>query len=189
MAERISALAELAAPPRAEGEAALRLSELAPASIVQLQAFLEGAEAFGEALGETLGLAMPENAYFAEGEAVTLVSLGVGRLLVLSGEAELAAKLRDVIGASGTVTDLSHARTLLSLEGAAAQEVLARGIAIDLARMPPGAATQTKMEHFDVTLLRRAGDCFELLFHRSFAEAAAEWLLDAGAPFGIAMGR
>ncbi len=188
MPDRISALSRLAAPA-AEGETALTLSELRPASIVGLQAFLDTALDFGEALGEALSLDIPENAYFAEGEDATLVSLGVGRLLVLAGRENLAVELAGAIGSSGTVNDLSHARTLLRLEGAPVEEVLNRGIAMDLARMPPGAATQTKMEHFDVTLMRRSPECFEILLFRSFAEAAAKWLLDAGMPFGIRFSR
>jgi len=188
MPDRISALSNLAAPAP-EGEAALTLSELRPASIVMLQAFLDGAMEFGEALGEALSLDIPENAYFAEGENATLVSLGAGRLLALAGTENLAARLGEKIGTSGTVVDLSHARTLLRLEGAPVEEVLNRGIAMDLHRMPPGAATQTKMEHFDVTLMRRSPECFEILAFRSFGEAAAEWILDAGMPFGIRFSR
>ncbi|MBZ8134010.1 sarcosine oxidase subunit gamma [Afifella sp. IM 167] len=184
MPERISALSRLSVPA-AEGTAALTLSELRPASIVALQTFLDTAMAFGEALGAALSLDIPENAYFAEGEDATLVSLGAGRLLALGGREGLAATLRETLGPSGTATDLSHARTLLRLEGPSVEEVLNRGIAMDLARMPPGAAAQTRMEHFDVTAMRRSEECFELLFFRSFGEAAAEWLIDAGMPFGI----
>jgi heterotetrameric sarcosine oxidase gamma subunit len=42
------------------------------------------------------------------------------------------------------------------------------------------------IHHIDVMLHRRAESCFDLWVFRSFAEALAEWLLDAGAEDEIA---
>ena len=89
--------------------------------------------------------------------------------------------------ADATVTDLSHGRTILRLEGEAAADVLAKGVAIDLdpAAFPTDRVAQSMIHHIDIVLHRLGPDAFELWVLRSFAESLAEWLLEAGAEFGI----
>jgi sarcosine oxidase subunit gamma len=77
------------------------------------------------------------------------------------------------------VTDQSDAWCALALSGAAAQEVLARLVPLDLDRavFPRGAAARSLLGH--VPLLLVAGDGFELLVPRSYARTAVRELGEA----------
>ncbi len=74
---------------------------------------------------------------------------------------------------------------MLALEGEAAAAVLQKCVAIDISALPPGRAAQTMSHHIDVLIHRRTATEFRLMVLRSFAEALAEWLLDAGLEEGI----
>jgi heterotetrameric sarcosine oxidase gamma subunit len=64
-------------------------------------------------------------------------------------------------------------------------------VALDLqaGAFPPGRVAQTVIHHVDVLLHRRAVEAFDLWALRGFAEALAEWIIDAGLEFGIAFDR
>jgi sarcosine oxidase subunit gamma len=141
------------------------------------------------ALAESLGSqpAAAGSATWTDG--VTIAAIGAGRFMI-AGEAEgLATRLEAaLLTADAAVADLSHGRTILRLDGEAAEEILSRCVAIDLdpSVFPPGRATQTMIHHIDVLVVRRSEQNFDLWVSRSFAEALAEWVLDAGLELGIA---
>ena len=91
----------------------------------------------------------------------------------------------------GAVTDLSHARLVLRLEGDAVVPTLAKGVMIDLdpGVFPPGALAQTVLHAMDVLLLRHAADVFDIAVFRGFGMSLAEWLADAAQEFGVAFER
>ncbi|MCF1505752.1 hypothetical protein L0F51_18510 [Afifella sp. H1R] len=177
--ERQSALHALARGKPATS-AALTLTEFRPAVIVQMQAWLSTAIDFANALSEVTELPMPDNGTFVDNAHGMLVSLGVGRLMLLSDTDGIADQLKKAIGRSGTLTDLSHGFSIVRLAGAPAASLLAHGIALDFDTLPPGGAAQTKMAAFDVLVLRQADDCFDIAVARSYGEAMVEWLVDAG---------
>ncbi|MEL6218621.1 MAG: sarcosine oxidase subunit gamma family protein [Pseudomonadota bacterium] len=86
---------------------------------------------------------------------------------------------------NGTVLDLSHARTLIRIEGSAASELITRLVAIDIrpVEFPEGAAAQTAYHGVGLTLIRR-GKGFDILVFRSFALTLWEELAEIGAQFG-----
>jgi sarcosine oxidase subunit gamma len=115
-----------------------------------------------------------------------LLWLGPDEWLVLAepGETALEPALRAAIGSgAGAVTDVSAQRTVLTLAGAAAAQVLARGCSIDLHpwRAPRGTCVQTLLARTGVIIVvgNDNATSFELLVRSSFAEYLAAWLVDA----------
>jgi|GEM_PF-2763617 len=83
------------------------------------------------------------------------------------------------------VTDLSHSRTAIAIEGPAVEPFLNRDVAIDFSieACPAGSAVQTSMHHVPVLLLRRAPERFVLYVYRSYARDLAGWMADMAVPF------
>ena len=187
MAERISALARM--PSLATEGARVTLAEARPAAMLQVQAWPDTLAAVETALAQALtteALPQPGHAHAFDGGAIA--ALGAGRFMIVATRDEAAARIGAALSDSdATITDISHGRTILALEGAAAAALLARCVALDLdpAAFPPGRATQTNIHHIDVLLRRVPEGSFEVWVFRSFAEALAEWLIDAGAEIGL----
>lgn len=69
------------------------------------------------------------------------------------------------------LTDLSHARVRIGVEGVDAEDLLATGIGIDPreATFPVGASASMLFEHLSIHLTRTGGQAFEIVVARSFA--------------------
>jgi heterotetrameric sarcosine oxidase gamma subunit len=187
MAERLSALAHMTTGA-ADG-ASIVLGEERPAAILQIRAWPDTLDTVDAVITQTLGLAAAP----PPGTAVTLAggslcATGTGRFLLSASADDVAATFRTAFSsADAAVTDISHGRTVLSLEGGAAAELLSRCVALDFdaAVFPPGRVAQTAIHHVDVLIHRLTESRFEIWALRSFAESLAEWLLDAGAGLGV----
>jgi sarcosine oxidase subunit gamma len=188
MAERRSALAHL---PVAEGGGRVTLSQVSAGTILRIQAWPDTADAVSRSLGEVLGLEAPAIGRAVARDTTTLIAFAPGAFYATGLAPELAARVKAVPVSEAAVTDLSHARVILALEGEAAVDVLQRCVALDLSRaaFPPGRAAATMIHHIDVLIHRRSETEFHLMALRSFSEALAEWLLDAGIDEGIAFRR
>jgi len=187
MADRLSALANLAAPPTAEGAGAT-LAELRPAAIAQVTAWPDTAEDTGKMIGKLFGKAPGPVGSAVEHGRVTMITLAPGRTLLVSESDEITSALSAALPASqAAITDLSYARTMLRLSGEAAAEILGKGLAIDLhpSVFAPGRAAQSVIHHMDVLVIRRDDEVFELVVFRGFGLSLAEWLLDAGLEYEI----
>ena len=129
------------------------------------------------------------NTTLAWGDAVALW-VGPGEWLVVTrGDAPADHDLRALLdGPSGAVTDLSHARTAMRISGVRADDLIAKGCPLDLdpARFPPGRCAQSVMSGANV-LLHKLDDrpSYDLYVMRSYALYLWEWLLAAGAEFGL----
>lgn len=84
----------------------------------------------------------------------------------------------------GAVTSLSHSRTCLFIEGAAAREVLAKGVPIDFHPdvFRVDQFVLTGLDHTPVLIQRRGEHLYELYALRTFALSVWEWLMDAAEP-------
>ena len=80
--------------------------------------------------------------------------------------------------------DVSDARTVLRLTGAAASEVLAKGAPVDLSdrACPPGSARRTHMGGLAVAFWRLDAETWEIAALRSYAHHLMAWLEDAARP-------
>jgi sarcosine oxidase subunit gamma len=190
MAERRRALSAMAATPHAGGRA--RLSEVATGSIVELAAWPDTLATVQAASAALLGVELPRHGSGYADDNLMVAAIDAGRFLIVSAEVDLASRFEAALPSSeGAVSDLSHGRSVLRLEGDAAVDVLAKGMAIDLhpTAFPAGRAVQTMIHHVDVLVHRRNASAFDLVVLRGFAEFFAEWLLFAGEEFGIALVR
>ena len=190
MAERRRALAEM--PERAHAAGRARLSEIRAGSLVEVAAWPDTLTTVQAASAVLLGVEMPRAGMATSDDSLTVAAVDVGRFLIVTAEPDLAARFQAALSAAdGAVSDLSHGRSVLRLEGDAAVDILAKGMAIDLhaTAFPPGRVVQTMIHHVDVLVHRRAVTAFDLVVLRGFAQFFAEWLLNAGEEFGLAFGR
>jgi len=144
---------------------AARLSALPEAAVVSLAPFRGRAAAVEAALGA----ALPDpggTAALADGSR--LIWAGID-LWLLRGPAAEAAAAR--LEGDAAVTDQTDGWAGLAIEGAAAAEVLARLVPLDLAAMAPGRAAASGLKHVACLILAREGG-FEALVPRSFAGTA-----------------
>ena len=187
MAERHSALAHV---PAASGSGRVALRQVSGA-ILRIQAWPDTANSASRTLGEILGIEVPAIGRAVTWDTTTLIAFAPGAFYATGLAPELAARVKAIPVSEAAVTDLSHARVILALEGEAAADVLQRCVALDLslAVFPVGRAAATMVHHIDALIHRRSETEFQLMALRSFSEALAEWLLDAGLEEGIGFRR
>lgn len=189
MADRRSALAAISAA--AITGAPLVLREEPAETILQIQAWPDTIAAVEAVLAQALATDVPAAGHGAVVGDGSLLAIGAGRFLLLSRAGDKGADLLEAFSASdAVVTDISHGRTILRLEGDAADELLARCVPVDfdVAAFPVGRVAQTAIHHIDVSIHRRSVSEFEIWSLRSFAESLVEWMLDAGAELGLSFG-
>lgn len=172
--------------------ATVTLSELRPKSFVQVGAWPETNALVASKLAAVMGLEAPGQsceAHHVDDRALMLVA--PGRYLALSGEEDLHAELtRQFQPEEACVTDLSHARAGIRLDGAPVTELLQKAVAIDFHDdvFPSGRATLTSLESFSVLLHRRAETVFDLYVFRGFGLSLWHWVTDAALEYGYRVG-
>lgn len=186
MVDRVSALAALAS--HAGHAAPVSLSEVRPAAILQIQAWPDTLATVEAVITQTLKIGeLPKPGHVEWFHHGSLAAIGAGRYLISTTDLDIMAVLNTAFSSKdATVTDISHGRSVLRLDGEAAAEVLARCVAIDLdlAVFPADRIAQTAIHHVDVLIQRLTETSFEIWVLRSFAESVAEWIVDAGAELG-----
>lgn len=154
-----------------------------PARITQVAAWPETLPRVSAALAAALdGGTLPSPGSMAAAGSVDSLTLAPGRFLLIDHVGHLGAgTARALPPEDAAVTDLSHARLCARLSGPKAQAVLESGARIDLSpdAFPVGRVAQTMLEHFDVTLMRREPEVFDLLVLSSYGDDAVAWLKDA----------
>lgn len=166
---------------------AVTLSELRPNAMFQIGAWPGTVDDVAGALGDLVGFATPTRGRLAGDDETSLFALAPGRWLGISSDAALLARLEQTITSEiGAVTDLSHARACLRVEGREVRHVLRKGIVVDLHEgvFPVGAVAQTTIHHMAVTLARRSADAFDVHVFRGFARSFWHWITDACTEFG-----
>jgi sarcosine oxidase subunit gamma len=191
MAERRSALADCLRPglfgASGPGGPGIEIRELRPLAVAQVAAF--DADRAAAAIGAALGTPAPlqRNAVATSGET-TVLWTGPGRWLVVEAETrDLAALLgQHCPGDVAAVTDLSHARTALQVEGPQVRALLAKLCTLDFdpGAFPPGSCAQTQFGQIGVLLYCGAPDGFDIFMFRGFAVAGWETIIDAALEFG-----
>ena len=170
---------------RPEGGPGIVLAQRRPRSLVQISGVPDAA-VLAESLGGAGAGASP-NRSFRAGE-VTCMWNGPGRWLAESDEhppRELVERIEAALGAhGGSATDLGHARTVLRVSGAAAEDLLAKLCPLDVEAMRTGDSAMTLAGPFQVQVVKSGGEEFRLYVFRSFGLAMWELLLDEAAEFG-----
>ena len=115
-----------------------------------------------------------------EKAGLILANVAPGAALAIGApeHGQWAENLSTRIGDKAIVTDQSGAYCILRLEGAAARDILASGIFIDLdpEAFPAGSAAAVRCGHITVILLHLAGGVFDVLVPRSYVESFKHWL-------------
>jgi heterotetrameric sarcosine oxidase gamma subunit len=168
--------------------AGVRLSEVTPASIVQVAAWHGQERAAIAAIRSVTGIALPDGAGGGvAGETVSAFGFAPGKFTVVGDDPALARSLLAAIPIeTGTVTDLSHGRTAIRIAGARAEWVLAKFFAIDFSppAFPIGAARSTNHHDIFAQIQRGGADQFDIYVFRSFARSFWKSLCHASEEVG-----
>jgi heterotetrameric sarcosine oxidase gamma subunit len=166
------------------------MTEMRGWHLAHLTAFSQRREEFWQCLADSFGAGPPTSLYRGITQGGTrLVRLSRDQYWwIATEESALRRFSAQLSPAAGALTCLSAARVRLRVAGAAARDVLARGIAIDLhpAQFGVGHSAQTGLHHTGVFLERTGADAYELFVPRTFAASIREWLMDASLSFGVA---
>lgn len=132
------------------------------------------------------GIAMPPRPNSWVAGDISTYWLGPDEVLFVADQVRsgpLQPQIEEALGETwGTVVDVSDQRTVLSLSGVAARELLAGGCAVDLHRRSfgPGECAQTLLGKAPVILaLVDQVPTFDVFVRSSFAGYLADWLVDA----------
>jgi sarcosine oxidase subunit gamma len=164
-------------------------------SCVQLCLRGDGGRRFSTAVSDVLGVAPPKQANtVVEHGGRRILWLGPDEWLVVGagGEPEsgLPGALEQALeGQHALVSDVSHSRVILVLEGRHAGNVLRKGCSLDLdpVAFAAGQCAQAPLARSHM-LLHQVDDrpTYHVYFHRSFADYGHAWLTDAAAEYGLA---
>ena len=169
-------------------KAALVFRERRDLALVHLQA--APGEGLSARVAERLGPALPGVNKASAGGGRTVLGLAPDGWLVVDAQTpaeSLVAELRAAAGPAAAVVDLSHARSVLGMAGAAARTVLGRLCPLDLDPSVFGAGDcfQSNFEgHVVLVHARDDWPSFDLYVARSHALSFWERLAAAARPFG-----
>lgn len=168
----------------------VQLSELPFADIANLRGNPDDS-AFTGTVQKALGLPLPlEPNTIAEGNGRIACWLGPDEWLLRSADSQpqgggnIARLLEQALsGQFFATTDQSSAYSILHLRGPHARAVLAKGCPLDLHPDVFGIGQCAQSHYFGASVLLRplddAGNAWEIVVRRSFADATARILLDA----------
>jgi sarcosine oxidase subunit gamma len=157
-------------------------------SLVQVACFPQTRSELRQILASQLDTQPPEEVgYATHARGDRLLKTGSDRYWIISPSADNGARaLHTAIGPGiGVVTTLSHSRSCIFIEGSAARDVLASGIAVDLHPDVFGIDrfALTALHHTPVMLYRVDTQRYELFPLRTYASWLWGWLADAVLPF------
>ncbi len=175
---RVSPLGDIALQGRFgadKGPPGVELSVRHPLSMAMVIARKGRSKALGEALASLRGCSVR----WAGADQYYVVAEGRGEGALYR---ELAARLQGV----ASVSDQSHGRVMIHIDGPQSRAVLAKGTPVDLYadEFPIGKSAVTQMAHAGVHLTRVGKDAFELSMFRGFSESFWEWLTEQSEEFG-----
>ena len=147
--------------------AGVTLEEWLPGPLTSVAPFAGQEKAVTKAL-KTLGLAFPAPNTMAQSGPARSVWTGRGQAFVIGAPVPATA--------GAALTDQSDGWAGLRLTGAAAADVLARLVPLDLRAMAAGTAARSLLGHMPLVLMRPDTDSFEMLVFRSMARTAVHEL-------------
>ena len=171
MLERRSALAN-AAPFRSK---VLELAEAPDFALVQVAGEETATAARFGALPEKIRIALAR-------DGQTIFRVGPRQFWFVGPMgADIANGLADTVA----ITPLGNSRTRILISGAAARDVLAKGVAVDFhhGAFTPDQFALTGLHHTPVLVHCIAADAFHLYAMRTFSMSVWEWLVDAAREF------
>jgi sarcosine oxidase subunit gamma len=166
------------------------LEEQRPAAMVQVNGAPQDSR-LPMALGYLALESTPEPLRASPGKGGTLLWNGPGQWLAVSWStpvSDFLIGLRRALEPFGaTVTDLSHARSVIRIAGPKAREVMLKGCPLDLERFEVNDCASSLLAHLNVHIHCIGDQTFDLYVFRSFGLAMWEWLVDAALEYGVEM--
>lgn len=172
----------------AERSKKFHLSEHSFLDLVNLRGDAADA-AFVQAVRQATGAQVPARANtVAQGDGCDALWLGPDEWLVRSKQpqaAQIEKKLAAALaGQYASAVDVGSGYTVLRVQGTHVREVISRGCPLDLhpKTLAPGQCAQSHYFKASIVLIPVAGDAFEIVVRRSFADYFCRIMLDAAAP-------
>jgi sarcosine oxidase subunit gamma len=169
------------------------VGESAHRAIVNIRGNAED-PAFTAAVKAATGADLPAQANtVSTAGQVRILWLGPDEWWVVGADADRAGlieRLRQAFqGRHAAVTDVSESRTVITIAGPAARELLKRGISLDLHPrvFGPGQCAQTGMSKANVLLHQVGADSYEIYILKSFADYLWRWIGLVAEDFGLAV--
>ena len=169
----------------ARSQQIFRLQEKPFLELVNLRGDVRSPQ-FSTAVETALGISLPSIPNtVSQGPAHTLMWLGPDEWLLQSAsprQPALERTLRPLLaGQFANVVDVSSGYTVIELSGSRARDVLQKGCPLDLHPRVFGVGLCAQSHFFKASIVLRpiAGNAYELVVRRSFADYAARMLLDA----------
>lgn len=164
------------------------LEERRPSAVAQING-APPREPMAKALSFLKLQTAPEPRQACLGHGVTLLWNGPGQWLAVASTApaaEFIADLREALEAEGaTVTDLSHARTVIRVAGPKVRGVLLKGCPLDIEDFNVDDCAASLLGHLNVQIHCVGERTFDVYVFRSFGLALWEWLTDAALEYGV----
>jgi heterotetrameric sarcosine oxidase gamma subunit len=177
--------------PAHAGTAGITLSERSGLSICSVVARTGRARDLAGRVQAMFGIDLPDRPRHTGAGSIAFVGAGPGQWLALAADAEPLAferRLRAELAGLASVADESDGRTIVRIAGARARDMLAKGLLVDLhpRAFGPGSAATTMVAHMRVQLWQLdAHPTYEFAVPRSFAVSWWDWVIEAGAEYGI----
>ena len=144
---------------------------------------------FSAAVESVIGEALPFAPNTVAGSVNRICWLGPNEWLVIL-EGSTGTYYQDLAGRlsrlQASVVDVSEGYISLSMHGKRADDVLAKGCALDMRHFDHGQCAQSVLARSGVLLIAGTDrDNIEIIVRRSFAEYLALWLRNAAAEYGV----
>jgi sarcosine oxidase subunit gamma len=178
--------------PNAAGHTGVQLTAGMLPSFTLISTWISGLPGLLDALSTVFGDIVPQRVgKTASTEFGMLARSGPEEFLLIGDDhTDRAAMLRTLINADiGSVTDLSHARCRIHIEGAQCRTVLNKLFALDLreSAFAIGDIAMTGTHHVPSTLHRLGPDAFDLYVFSTYAYDQLATVLDAAQEYGVAL--
>jgi sarcosine oxidase subunit gamma len=178
--------------PNAAGQIGVQISAGMLPSFTLISTWISGLPGLLEALTTVFGDTVPQRiGKTTRTEFGLLARSGPEEFLLVGDDySDRTALLRATVGADiGTVTDLSHARCRIHLEGPHCRTVLNKLFALDLreSAFAVGDIAMTGTHHVPSTLHRLGSDAFDLYVFSTYAYDQLATVLDAAQEYGVAL--
>jgi sarcosine oxidase subunit gamma len=194
--QRRSALAHFglnALASQSKGGTGITVGEISHRAIVNIRGNA-GDLVFSGAVKAATGLDLPVANTVSMGDDIRILWLGPDEWWVVSSNAqraELIERLRQSFSGQHTaVVDVSESRSVITIAGPAAREVLARGISLDLhpRAFGPGQCAQTGMAKANIVLHQIDNQpSYEIYILKSFGDYLWRWIGLVAEDFGLAI--
>jgi heterotetrameric sarcosine oxidase gamma subunit len=178
--------------PNAAGQIGVQITAGMLPSVTLISTWVSGLPGLLQALTAVFGDTVPQRiGKTARTEFGLLARSGPEEFLLVGDDAtDRITLLRATVGAdTGSVTDLSHARCRIHIEGAECRTVLNKLFALDLraSAFCTGDIAMTGTHHIPSTLHRLDADVFDLYVFSTYAYDQLATVLDAAQEYGVAL--